>query len=280
MAYIVHTLDMGDGAMKHPITIDGEGRSIDIRAMDESFIMYDKLWEAPLMRRDLPEPEPGAPAHVIQEFFRKQIRTIGSCLILAWDGDGLIGKMHFTTREMHAVIGDPGRGGYCVDPDPEYRGRFAQKLQTFSDEELERLLKSDSRTLRVLCFNVGHGDPRYHGQGIATAMLKYLKEWARDRGWRRLEMHSCPDVVPANVVGSWRLRRGQLERRGFRVLEEIPLEPEEVVRRQRGIEEMARAKTEDWPERHIWYLENFRRVYADERQRSDYDRDYLMVCDL
>jgi len=267
--------------MRHTITIDGEERDLDICAMDEGFIMYDKLWEAPLMRQDLPPPEPGTTAHSIQEFLRRQVRTIGSCLVLAWDGDGLVGKMHFTTRELHEVVGGPQPGGYCVDPHPNHGGRFVQKLEMLSDEELERLLRSESRVLRIVCFNVGNRDPRYHGQGIATAMLQYLKAWARDRGWRRLEMRACPDVVvPADAVGSWILRRGQLKRRGFRLLEEIPVGPDEVGRRQRRIEETSKAKTGDWPPEDIWQLENFRRIYADERRRRDYDKDYLMGYDL
>lgn len=274
--------------MKHSITIDGEKRDLDIRAMDETFIMYDKLWKAPLRRQDLPPPELGTTAYTIQEFLRRQVRAIGSCLILAWDGDGLVGKMHFTTRELAEALGGAGPepGGYCVDPYPTLGGCFSQKLQAFSDEELERLLGSESRTLRVVCFNIANRDPRYHGQGIATALLEYLKVWAKERRWQRLEMRTCPDVVPASatgnwVAGPWILRRGPLERRGFRVLEEIPREPEEVHRRHRGIEEAARAKSEDCQEQDmLWHLESFRRIYADERRRSEYDRDYLMVCDL
>ena len=274
--------------MQHTITVDGEKRSLDIRAMDEGFIMYGKLWKAPLRRRDLPPAEPGTTAYTIQEFLRRQVRAIGSCLILAWDGDGLVGKMHFTTRELAEAIGghSPEPGGYCVDPHPTLGGCFAQKLKAFSDEELDRLFRSESRTLRVVCFNIANLDARYHGQGVATALLEHLKGWAKERRWRRLEMRTCPDIVPARgpgdwVAGPWVLRRGVLERRGFRVLDEIPREPEEVERRQRGIEEAARARNEDWPERDMgWHLKSFRRIYASERQRSQYDRDYLMVCDL
>jgi hypothetical protein len=161
-----------------------------------------------------------------------------------------------------------------------------RKLRAFSGEELERLLRSESRTLRIVCFNIANRDARYHGQGIATALIEYLKQWAKERGWQRLEMRTCPDVVPATaaglwVAGPWILRRGPLERRGFRVLEEIPREPEELERRQRAIEEASPARNEDCPEQDMWWhLESFRRIYADERKRSCYDWDYLMACDL
>ena len=274
--------------MKHTISIDGARRDIAIREMDESFIMYDKLWKAPLKRGDLPEPAPGTTGHGIKEFFRKQIRAIGSCLILAWDGDGLVGKMHFTTRELAEALGAAGAepGGYCVDPYPTLGGCFVRKLQSFSDEELERHLRSESRTLRIVCFNIANRDARYHGQGIATALIEYLKLWAKDRGWDRLEMRTYPDVVPATaaghwVAGPWILRRGPLERRGFRVIKEIAREPEEVERRQRAIKEASCARIEDWSDQDMrWHLESFRRIYGDERQRLCYDRDYLMACDL
>ena len=274
--------------MKHSITIEGEERELDIQAMDESLIMYGKLREAPLRRQDLEPPEPGTAAYTIQEFLRRQVRAIGSCLMLAWDGDRLVGKMHFTTRELAEAIGGAGPepGGYCVDPYPTLGGCFAQKLQAFSDGEAEQLLRSESRTLRVVCFNIANLDSRYHGQGIATVLLEYLKQWARERGWQRLEMRTYPDIVPARGpdnwdAGPWVLRRGALERRGFRVLHEITREPEEIDKRRRGIEEASRAEDESWHEPDMrWHLESFRRIYAEEREGSDYDRDYLMVFDL
>jgi hypothetical protein len=133
--------------------------------------------------------------------------------------------------------------------------------------------------LRLLCFNVGHFDERYQGQGIAKAMLEYLKQWARERGWRRIEIHSCPDITPTNVIGEWMLRRGPLERRGFHVLEETPAPPEQAEARLRVIEDLQAGKKEH-PQWEDWYTRNFHRFGADPAWRSQYDKDYLMACDL
>ncbi|KKL45882.1 hypothetical protein LCGC14_2351200, partial [marine sediment metagenome] len=156
--------------MKHQIEIDGQMRDIEIKAMDESFIVYRKMYKAPLTpenigkinpwdyREHLEEFKAKGWQKVIEDFFRKQIQIVGSCMILAWEGDGVIGKMHFTTKEMHEAFG--GRADYweapycyCVD----HKG-FAPKIQTFSDEELDGFLRPQSRILRILCFNIGHSD--------------------------------------------------------------------------------------------------------------------------
>ena len=102
--------------MKHTIDIDGEKRDIDVRAMDEDFIVYRKMYVPPITRENLHTGTPDDPAgltaflrsdapRVIEEFFRHQIRTMGSCAVLAWDGDGVIGKMYFTTKELLAEVG-------------------------------------------------------------------------------------------------------------------------------------------------------------------------------
>ncbi len=257
--------------------------------MDEEFIVYRKMFVAPLTAENIGRVNPGDPDYlteqfadhrfgIIEEFFRRQIRIVGSCMILAWDSEGVIGKMHFTTREMHEAMGGPEQwnspGCYCVDHDG-----FALSIKALGDDELKRLLRSESRTLRVLCFNVGHMDKRYHGQGIATAMLECLKQWSRERGWSRIETLSCPDITPTTVIGDWMMRRGPLERRGFRVLEERPATAEEAHARLRVIEDLAAGRMEhpDWAD---WYVRNFHRLAANGAWSYEYDRDYLMGCDL
>jgi len=257
--------------MKHKILVE---KDLDIRSMDESLIVHCKLGDAPLTRDQIREPKPGQPQYVVQEFFRKQIRIVGSCLVLAWEGDGIVAKMHFTTRELHEEL-----GCCCVDPDPDYRGRFAERIQAFTDEELERLMKSESRTLRVLCFNVGHTDLKWHGHGIAKAMLEYLKQWARDHGWRRIEARSCPDITPTIIIAGHMLRRGAFERRGFHVAEETTVPPEEAAHRLREIEAFL-AGSREYPEWEQWYADNVHRLAAGETWRSEYDKVYLMACDL
>jgi hypothetical protein len=148
--------------MQHRITIDGRERVIDIRAMDEDFILWRKMFTPPLTRQSMETADPAYLAKgradgrfdVFKEFFRKQIQGIGSCAILAWDGDGVIGKMRFTTKEMWDAVRQAG-GWICVDNDAT-----AGTIRKFTDEQLSRLLASESRTLYITCFNIGHSDER------------------------------------------------------------------------------------------------------------------------
>lgn len=272
--------------MKHTIEIDGELREIDIRAMDEGFIMWRKMFHAPLTADNMETADPEYLATgradgrfaVFEEFFRKQIRIVGSCMVLAWDGDGVIGKMHYTTRELHEAIGGPERWSseacYCVDHDG-----FAPKLRSLGDRALTQLLRSRSRTLVIVCFNIGHTDPRWHGHGIAKAMVEYLKQWAGENGWRRVEARSCPDITPTSVVGDWMLRRGPFERLGFRVLEELDIPPEETSQRLQQIKFFLSGKGE-YPNWCGWYAENVHRLAESTNWKSEYGKDYIMACDV
>jgi GNAT superfamily N-acetyltransferase len=271
--------------MKHSIIIGGLPREIDIRPMDEEFIVYRKMYVPPLTRENISQINPGDWREQIEEFKRagwhqviegfllRQIRALGSCAILGWEGNGVVAKMHFTTAEMFDAFQALG-GYYCIES-----RSMPGVIESLNDEEVGDLLGSPSKTLRMVCFNVGHNDQRYHGQGIATAMIECLKGWAREHGWRRILADSCPDITPPTVVGDHLLRRGALERRGFRVLENSLAPPEEAQARLREIEAYASGK-KDAAAGADWYSRNFPRLYGDIAWRAEYDLDHVMAFDL
>lgn len=276
--------------MKDNITIDGQKRNIEIRAMDESFIVYRKMYKPPLTpenigkvnpwdwREHLEEFRAKGWQKVIEDFFRKHIRAIGSCAVLAWDGDGVVGKMYFTTKEMWAAFRQTG-AFMCVEHEC-----MPKAILTFTDEQLQALFRSPSRTLRIACFNIGHFDARYHGQGIAKAMIEFLKQWGQERGWREIEAWSVPDVVPEAALGGFILRRSTWERRGFHVKEETHTPVRDAEVRRDAIERIVSDRL--WPPDH-WYMksgqENIRKVKQLAQQsnwKDAYDKDYVMVCEL
>ena len=272
--------------MEHRITIDGGERIIDIRAMDETFIVHRKMYRPPLTRENIDGVNPGDCAEqldtyrqngwhtLIREFFRKQIRALGSCAILAWDGNGVIGKMRFTTKEMWDACRQADCW-LCVVSDT--MPRFISSL---SDTQRQALLDSPSRTLMITCVNIGHSDERYHGQGISKAMFEYLRQWAPGHGWRRLMARACPDITPTMCRGPNAPRRGQLERRGFRVLEKSRVPLKEAQWRLGVMEDLLAGKR-DYPAWAAHYVQNFERILAgNPGWRDEYDKEYLMVCDL
>jgi len=285
--------------MKHRIQIDGGERDIDIRGMDASFIVYRKMYVPPLTPANIGSVNPGDPAglegylksdgpKIIEEFFRKQIRAIGSCAILAWDQGGVIGKMYFTTKELFASVGsaaealglhhDEFPGCMCIE-----NSDMPKVVRSFSEDRLQSLLASPSRTLRILCLNVGHFDTRYHGKGIASAMLEFLKAWAPERGWHTLEAPSCADVVPFRALGPHILRRSYLEKRGFHAVEEKPAQLEDTERRRSGIERILSGNLNegDWDVKsYAWNIEMVRRLASDPAWQEVYDKTYIMACDL
>jgi hypothetical protein len=120
----------------------------------------------------------------------------------------------------------------------------------------------------MLCFNVGHRDRRYHGQGIAKAMIEYLEQWSRDRGWRRIEAHSCPDITRTTDIGDWMFRRGPLERRGFHVVEEMHLPPDEASERLKQIKAHLAGRN-GLQKGADWYADNVHRLTADPTWQSE-----------
>ena len=257
--------------------------------MAESFVVYRKMYVPPLTPANIGTIAPHDDVaqlelfqekgwlKTLEEFFRTEIQVLGSCAILAWDGDGVIGKMHFTTKEMHSAFRQAG-GWYCVDHES-----MPNIIRSFRDDDVQKALASPSRTLFIVCFNVGHFDTRYHGKGIASAMLECLRNWARGRGWRRLEVPSCPDVVPFRAVGPQILRRGWLEKRGFFIASETRVAPEQVALRRQAIERIMTGPPEEGEWDYTHYPSNIRKVRALARDPSrtvECDRDYVMACDL
>lgn len=274
--------------MKHTTEIDGKRRHIDIRPMDESLIVFRKMYVPPITRENLGTGTPDDPPclaeflrtdapHIIEQFLRKQIGAIGSCAILAWEGDAVVGKMYFTTREMWDAFRQDD-SWMCVEHES-----MPRMIQSLSDERITSLLASPTRTLYIQCFNIGHFDARYHGKGIASAMLHELKQWAKANGWRRLEIKSCPDVVPFWALGPNVLRRSALARRGFQVAEEVVCPPNEATFRRKAIFRILRGQFEDddWDVK--TYPDNIayvKRIAETSNWEALFDRDFVMACDL
>lgn len=139
------------------------------------------------------------------------------------------------------------------------------------------LLRSPNKTLRIICFNVGHSDTRYQGKGIASMMIELLKEWAGKRGWSGLEALAYPDVVPYGAWAPHILRRGALERRGFYVLEERQVSEGEMKHQRSYLDQYI---NEVGQIHHSWGFEDAEKRIYDSSVMKNYHKEYLMAFDL
>ena len=75
------------------------------------------------------------------------------------------------------------------------------------------------------------------------------------------------------------LRRGTLERLGFRVLRVFNSPGDETTRRLQEIESFLSGK-ENYPNWCEWYAKNIDRFAQNQDWRIDFDKNYIMACDV
>jgi ribosomal protein S18 acetylase RimI-like enzyme len=77
-----------------------------------------------------------------------------------------------------------------------------------------------SKDLRALCFQT---HPSFRGQGIATALVRRLIEWAEANGWENIRARAAQHIEPLlDWCGMWSVER--YRRMGFQVTGGTPSE--------------------------------------------------------
>ncbi len=132
-------------------------------------------------------------APLFAAWHRAQARALGtdSSLILAWQEQHVVGFLSF------CVAGDRIRQSALELP-----GDFCPYVEQSKDlvEEINSMPveKMDFDTITITCaFSV---TPRLKRQGIATAMLRYLIEYAREQAWKHIR---AAGRLPEKDDGFW-----------------------------------------------------------------------------
>jgi len=186
-----------------------------IEPMTEQFVLWRCLHGGPLsistIENVTPHPAMDWSATRARNIplLRKLITAYGSCAILAYDGEQIIGQLRFYPKEL------PQAGAMCLQQ--AFPNGPADDLVEQPFPPLEALT---DKTLLVHCLMTGspsQKDNPYQRQGIGGQMVRELIRWARERGWQSIEAPTHEDL-PLLYAVTGTAGRTFWEKLGFRVV--------------------------------------------------------------
>ncbi len=218
-------------------------KAITIEPMTEDFILWRCLHHGPLSKQTIEQWPPEAEQNinfrkiraVNVPLLKKLIKMYGSCAIIARDGDEIIGMLRFYPK---AVMSMDRAGFLCMQQDyPAGPDHDVINEQFPSFEEIE------DKTLKVHCIMTsrpyaGDTDADIFGEhilnkhdagarkGIGLKLANALVAWAKEQGWKRLEVTTFADLdIFYGVTGG--AGKGFWEKAGFRVENIRPMSPDD-----------------------------------------------------
>ena len=213
---------------------------IEIKPMDEKFILWRCLHSGRLSKQTI-ERWPEEQAGNWKKFrainipvLKKLIKTYSSCAIVATDGDEIVGMLRFYPKVLMAM---EKAGKMCLQ-----QFHPAGPAEDMVDEELPSLDEITDKTLEVHCVMTsrpyaseeemkicgGHCLSKANAgarKGIGLELAKALVAWAREHGWKRIEVTTHPDLdIFYGITGS--AGKSFWEKAGFRVVNVRPMSKE------------------------------------------------------
>jgi GNAT superfamily N-acetyltransferase len=180
--------------VKHPVTIGGEERVIDIRPMSDDFILWRCLHGGPHTAQTIDQWPPKKTQWEGQRainvpLLRKLIEAYGTCAMLAWDDDSVVGFLRFYPK---AVCAFPDAGMMCLQ-----QAHPAGPSELLAAKRLPALEEIEDKTLSVHCLMTGTpflAENPYQRKGLGTMMARALLDWARQNGWVAVEAIAYEDL--------------------------------------------------------------------------------------
>jgi len=166
-----------------------------VEPMTEEFILWRCLHSGPLSYNTIdqwPSDSPMPWGRYRQRnvpLLAKLTRTYGACAIIARDGDRIVGQLRFYPK---AVADMEGAGGLCLQQDYP-----AGPADDFAGNDLPAPARIEDKTLAVHCLMTGSPQQKenpYQRKGIGTRMVRTLIQWAKARGWDRIEVKAFEDL--------------------------------------------------------------------------------------
>lgn len=252
-------------------------KEITIEPMTEDFILWRCLHSGPLSKQTM-EQYPGKEGQIVNfkkirginiPLLKKLIKTYGTCAIVARDGDEIIGVLRFYPK----AVMDMEKAGYmCLQQDHP-----AGPVEDLIYEQLPPLEQIEDKTLKVHCIMtcrpyVGNKETEVLGEhylsktdvgarkGIGLKLALALIDWARQQGWKKLEVTTFADLdIFYGVTGD--AGKSFWKKAGFKVQCTRPM------------------SREDWPDENALALIDAQAKAAGLSQKDAWSF-YEMTCEL
>jgi GNAT superfamily N-acetyltransferase len=125
-------------------------------------------------------------------------RTYGACAIVARVGDRAVGMLRFYPRIVWDMT---DAGGLCLQQDAP-----SGPADDFAEKDFPPLDRIEDNTLMVHCLMTCcalQKEHPYQRKGLGSRMVKTLIEWAKAKGWERIEAASFEDLpIIYEITGS------------------------------------------------------------------------------
>ena len=167
---------------------------IEIREMDETYIFDNCPLGAPFDPSDSHDdsyPGCGQRARGMRRRFFKEVRDqYGNCVLFAWDNEKILGFLIFLPKIVARKIG-------------------------------LKILPHDGPTAETLVYVCMQIVPEYQKTGIGTRLVESLIAWAKDNGWKRIEVHGVAKGTD-NEDWRWNWALSKWKKMGFNIAREKP----------------------------------------------------------
>jgi len=211
--------------------------------MTEKFILWRCLHHGPLSKQTI-EQWPGEAEQNINfkkiralniPLLKKLVKMYGTCVIVARDGDEIIGMLRFYPKAVMSM----NKAGYmCLQQDYP-----AGPAEDIINEQFPSFEEIEDKTLKVHCIMTsrpyaGDKETEIFGtrclgkvkagarKGIGLKLAHALVDWARQNGWKRIELTTFADLdIFYGTTGG--AGKGFWEKAGFRVENIRPMSPDD-----------------------------------------------------
>jgi len=161
------------------------------------------------------------PQGMVKQFLLKICKLYGSCAVLAYDDENVVGLLRFYPKVVLDLLDD--NAGFRLDCVCIQQRKSMKKIID-SLEKFPSIDSSFNKTIEIECFQVvSHyhkGEAKdYGGMGISNNMLKELIEWAKLNDWDKIMARAINHITPLLLwAGMYSIKR--YKNMGFRIVNE------------------------------------------------------------